>query len=188
MKYSVANTVAQTMKTLLNSPDYQSIFKSASVGEDHEDENDARKKKKEEDKKDEDKSYADDKDEDMSYADDKDEDDGDDCAMADDEEKLEATANYDIAIDSLLTASAALDELGSPTGSAATIKLASLIVEAKKKKVEDLKKKDKKDKNMAKGKMPPGLKKHFDKNKDGKLSKKEKEEAANKARKSKKGK
>jgi hypothetical protein len=171
-----ADYIAQSMKTLLDSPEYKKIFRVASSLEEKEDESCADDKDEDMSK---DESHADDKDkkdEDMSYADDKDE---DDCGMADD--KLEdVTANYDIAIDSLLTASAALDELNSPTGSAATIKLASIIVEAKKKKVEDLKekaKKDKKDKdkNQAKGKLPPGLKKHLEekKNKSKKDDKKD---------------
>jgi len=169
---NTANYIAQSMKTLLDSHEYQRIFRTASSLEE---------------KEEKDESEADDKDldesKDESYADDKDKEDADDCGSA--EDGLEdVTANYDIAIDSLLTASAALDELNSPTGSAATIKLAHIIVNAKKMKVEELKKskKDKekakkdKDKNQAKGKMPAGLKKHLEekaKNKSKKDDKKD---------------
>jgi len=203
MKNNHANYIAQSMKTLLDSPEYQAIFKTASSMKDKEEDKDKKDESKADDLdldseldfEDDSEDLGDDLDLDMSYAKDKKKDkkDEDDCGMSDDKKDLdEVVANYDIAIDGLLTASAALDELGSPTGSAATIKLANLIVQAKKKKVEDEKakaksKKDKeKDKNMAKGKLPPGLKKHMDKNKDGKLTKKEKEEAAQKARKGKK--
>lgn len=169
---NTANYIAQSMKTLLDSPEYQRIFRTASTLED----------------KEKDESEADDKDldeaKDESCADDKE--DEDDYGMA--EDGLEdVTANYDIAIDSLLTASAALDELNSPTGSAATIKLAHIIVNAKKMKVEEMKKskKDKekekakkdKDKNQAKGKMPAGLKKHLEeKAKKGKDKKDDKKD------------
>ena len=56
-----------------------------------------------------------------------------------DENKVEASFN--MAIDSLLTASAALDSLGMVKSSAFSLKLASLVVEAKKKE-KDSKKKD----------------------------------------------
>ena len=68
---------------------------------------------------------------------------------------LETSAAFDVAIDSLLTASAALDSVGLGRGSALTLKIASLVVEAKKKdkKEKDSKKKDsKKDSQSAKDK------------------------------------
>lgn len=64
----------------------------------------------------------------------------DDSCEANDEEMLSSA--FDVAIDSLLTASAALDKVGLPRGSSFSLKLASLVVEAKKK--EDSKKKDSK--------------------------------------------
>lgn len=148
MKYSVANVVAQNMKTILESPAYQSIFKSAS------------EEPKEEEEKDEfcAEDHLTEEAHDESCADDKEDEDDCDTNMA-------VTANYDMVIDSLLNASAGLDELNSPSGAQATIKLASIVLAAKKKKVEELKSKSKKDKekgkdkNMAKGKMPKALEK-----------------------------
>lgn len=52
---------------------------------------------------------------------------------ADDDFEMSSTAALDIAIDSLLTASAALDSVGMDNGSTLSLKLASLVVEAKKK-------------------------------------------------------
>ena len=114
------------------------------------DDNDARKAKKD----DEDSSMAwddndarkkKDEDSDSSDADDNDakkkKDSDSDSSSADD---LESSAAFDVAIDSLLTASAALDSVGRGRGSAFCLKLASLVVEAKKKdkKEKDSKKKD----------------------------------------------
>jgi len=64
---------------------------------------------------------------------------------------LPASTAFNVAIDSLLTASAALDSIGLDKGSATILKLASMVIEAKK---EDKKKKSKK-----KGKFPFWLKK-----------------------------
>jgi len=50
-----------------------------------------------------------------------------------DDSSLSSSAGYNIAIDSLLTASAALDSVGVTEGSALALKLASIIIEAKKK-------------------------------------------------------
>lgn len=149
MKRNVADNVAMGMKTVLNSPEYQSIFKTASEKEDEKDKDMAK-----------DEQCADDKDKaDMP--------DADDCSMADDS-SLDALAQYDVAIDSLLTASAALDEIGTETGSKAVIKLAHIIVLAKKKKVEEKSKgkkdkKEDKDKNMAKDKKDKDKKDKEDK-------------------------
>lgn len=96
------------------------------------DDNDARKKKK----KDEDE-------EDEEKEDKKDEDDASDAELT--------SSAYDVAIDSLLTASAALDSVGLGRGSAFSLKLASLVVEAKKKDKDSKDaKKDKKDKDKDK--------------------------------------
>jgi len=85
-----------------------------------------------------------------------------DNAFASDEEELEASASFDVAIDSLLTASAALDSVGMEKSSSLSLKLASLVIEAKKKekdsKKEDMKKKKeeekkKSDSNAAKDKL-----------------------------------
>lgn len=62
----------------------------------------------------------------------------DDSNMSDDDT---AYASMDLAVDSLLTASAALDNVGMGDKSSFILKVASLVVEAKKKKVEDKKKK-----------------------------------------------
>ena len=72
-----------------------------------------------------------------------------------------ASAAYDVAIDSLLTASAALDSVGLDRGSALTLKIASLVVEAKKKdkKSKDSKKSSSKDSQSAKDKKSKDSKK-----------------------------
>src|SRR5574337_457741 len=127
------------------------------------DDNDARRKKKDSD---EDESSADDQEDfdtskdsahstagrdrgeyDNHFADDDDNDarrkkdsDEDESSA---EDGLEPAAAFDVAIDSLLTASAALDSVGLGRGSALTLKIASLVVEAKKKEKDS--KKSKKD-------------------------------------------
>ena len=71
-------------------------------------------------------------------------------------------AAFDIAIDSLLTASAALDSIGIDQGSILSLKLASLIVEAKKKtekKKDDKKSSDKKDSSKDKKTVKKPVKK-----------------------------
>ncbi len=60
----------------------------------------------------------------------------DSCSADDD---LETSAAFDVAIDSLLTASAALDSVGMSKSSAFSLKLASLVVEAKKAEKKDSK-------------------------------------------------
>jgi hypothetical protein len=73
-----------------------------------------------------------------------------DVLRADD---MEPSVAFDVAIDSLLTASAALDSVGLGRGSALTLKIASLVVEAKKKdKKEKDSKKSSKDSHSAKDK------------------------------------
>jgi hypothetical protein len=163
------------------------------------DDNDARKKRD----TDEDSSDADDNDarkkrdtdEDSSDADDDDDNDAEDpkkpvkfdpnfggrdvggpsVSKADD---MEASAAFDVAIDSLLTASAALDSVGLGRGSALTLKIASLVVEAKKKdskdkkdekkKKDDKKKKDKDTQSAKDKKSNPFAKKKDDKKDDKK--------------------
>ncbi len=94
---------------------------------------------------DDDKSY--DADDHMSYdADDHMSYDSDDASM---KEEMSATAAFDVAIDGLLTASAALDAVGMSNSSTVSLKLASLVVEAKK-----AVKEEKKEKSKAKGKKP----------------------------------
>lgn len=131
IKRSFADSIAVDMKSVLESPEYKQLFKSASAEEE---------KEEKEESKDENQSH-DGKDAADSV-------DADDCSMADDA-GLDALAQYDIAVDSLLVASAALDEIGTETGSKGVIRLASLVVEAKKKKVEEL---NKLKKEKAKGK------------------------------------
>src|SRR5574338_962598 len=105
------------------------------------DDNDARKKKK----KDEDE-------EDEEKEDKKDEDDASDAELT--------SSAYDVAIDSLLTASAALDSVGLGRGSAFSLKLASLVVQAKKKdKKSKDSKKSSKDSQSAKDKKSKDSKK-----------------------------
>jgi len=70
----------------------------------------------------------------------------DDFAASD--ETLETAAGFDVAIDSLLTASAALDDLGMEKTATLSLKLAELVVEAKK--TEKGKSKEDKEKEKAK--------------------------------------
>lgn len=96
------------------------------------DDNDARRAKS----SDEDSSNADDDDNDARRAKNSD----DDSSDANDSSAEEMTSSaFDMAIDSLLTASAALDTVGMEKSASLSLKLASLVVEAKKKKVEDSK-------------------------------------------------
>ena len=137
---SISDFVASTMDSVLNSKEHKSLFANqykmaskecgcsgecdCSMADDlsfSDDENDARKKKKES--------------KECGCTEDC------DCSSADDVSNMKSSAAFDVAIDSLLTASAALDSVGLDRGSALTLKIASLVVEAKK---EDKKKKDKK--------------------------------------------
>ncbi len=177
---SVSDFVAASMNAVLNSKEHKSLFDvqykyaqdmndakkgkcsdcdkskedckcDSSMADD--DDNDARKKKDDDSaawdnddndarkKKDSDSSDADDDDNDARKK--KDEDEASDG--------LETSVAYDVAIDSLLTASAALDSVGLGRGSAFSLKLASLVVEAKKKD-KDSKKDKKKDSQSAKDK------------------------------------
>lgn len=97
------------MDNALKSQEFKSLFKSASY-----DEASAEDKKHE-------------------HSDECDCDDKKDEAMADDAPAgLNPSNAFDVAFDSLLTASAALDEVGMANGSQLSLKLASLVVEAKK--------------------------------------------------------
>lgn len=190
---SVSDFVAASMNAVLNSKEHKSLFdvqykyaqdmnaakdSCSECGSKHDgdscmadDDNDARKAKKD----DEDSSMAwddndarkkKDSDEDSSDADDNDarkkKDSDEDSSSASD--GLEPSAAFDVAIDSLLTASAALDSVGLGRGSALVLKIASLTVEAKKKEKDSKKdsKKSSKDSQSAKDK----------KSKDSKDSKK----------------
>ena len=141
MTKSVSDYIASSMQATLNSAAHKSLFsKFASSDEE---------------------SSVEESEEDCSDADDSAseevEDESDAC---DKDEDLETSAHYDSAIDSLLVASASLDSLGFGRGSALSLKLASLVVEAKKKdpamkeKMEAMRamQKKKKDVQMAKDK------------------------------------
>lgn len=128
------------------------------------DENDAKDKKKDkEDKKEEEEDK-----EDKEDKDDKDEKDKNDAF---DSEEMSSSA-FDLAIDSLLTASAALDSVGMEKSSTLSLKLASLVVEAKKKD------QDKKDKGSADDKAKKKAKEKAAKEKEEAAKKKAKEKAA----------
>jgi hypothetical protein len=111
------------------------------------DDNDA-KKKKEESSDSSDSSSADDNDAKKKKEESSD---SSDSSSADDEDMKSSTA-FDVAIDSLLTASAALDNVGMEKSASLSLKLASLVVEAKKKKNSDKKEKEKAAKEKAKEK------------------------------------
>lgn len=89
-----------------------------------------------------------------------------------------ASTAFDIAIDSLLTASAALDSVGMPKSSSLSLKLASLVVEAKKKDVKD--KKDPEAAKAAKAKEKAKLQAEKEKAKEKADKEKAKLEAAKK--------
>lgn len=93
------------------------------------------------------------------------------------EPEMTSTA-FDIAIDSLLTASAALDSVGMPKSSSLSLKLASLVVEAKKKDVKD--KKDPEAAKAAKAKEKAKLQAEKEKAKEKADKEKAKLEAAKK--------
>lgn len=142
---SVSDFVAAAMNAALQSEEHKSLFNTQYKFASAEDENDAKDKCSKCDKKHDeckcgDSMMADDNDakkkkdsedskdsKDSSAADD-----DKDSSAADDDEELSSAA-FDVAIDSLLTASAALDSVGLARGSALSLKLASLVVEAKKK-------------------------------------------------------
>ncbi|HEY5268016.1 MAG TPA: hypothetical protein VII94_02685 [Candidatus Saccharimonadales bacterium] len=195
---SVSDLVAAAMDAAINSKEHKALFSSqfkyasdvndakcTKCSKDKEscmcdsamaDDNDARKKKEDSS----DSSSASDwndarkkkEDSDSSSADDDDNDarkkkEDSDSSSADDEE-LEAAAAFDVAIDSLLTASAALDSVGLGQGSSLTLKIASLVVQAKKK--EEKSKKDEKKKKDDKKKSSKDSQSAKDKKSDSKKS------------------
>lgn len=164
---SISDYLASSMDSVLKSPEHKSLF-----GQDY----------KVATASDESCDKEHDHDEDTSLADSSTVEDEEDENSADDEEALkEVAAQYTTAIDSLLVASAALDNIGYGNGAALSLKLAALTVEAKKKdtegfkeKMQALRDKKKKDKevNDAKDKASK------DKEKAAKEKEKEKEKAA----------
>jgi len=93
-----------------------------------------------------------------------------DSSMADDNDEKVSSA-FDVAIDSLLTASAALDNVGLVRGASLSLKLASLVVEAKKKE-KDSKKSKKDSKKDSKDSKKSDTHSAKDKKSDSKDSKK----------------
>jgi hypothetical protein len=155
---SISDFVAASMDAVLKSEEHKSLFgsqyKFAS------DENAAKCEKCQEEVCSCDSSEADDEEWDSASASDSEEDSDEfDSASASDSEEAEeedsdSASAFDVAIDSLLTASAALDSINLGRGSALSLKLASLVVEAKqsasdKKKTDDAKAKAKKEKEKA---------------------------------------
>lgn len=190
MKNSVSDYVASAMDAALKSDEYKSMFRTsykyASV--DEVDSDDAKDKKCKEchekscvcdsAKADDVASASDSLDVDSSDAD-------FDLANVEDEGEELSSAAYDIAFDSLLTASAALDSIGGFEKSAEfSLRLAALVTEAKKKEVdskakdkaaaEKLKAKEKKEKDLQLAKD----KKEKEKLKLEKLKEKEKKDLA----------
>lgn len=174
---SVSDFVASTMNNILSSPSHQSLFASrqkfASTACDKchkeecscEDEND------------------------VNDADDKEDDEKD----TNDANDFSNFASYDVTIDSLLTVSAALDCLGMEKESAVSLKLASLVIQAKakdpkeekakakaKKEAEKAKAKAAKEKEVAKAKA---LKEKEAKEKQKQKEKEDKEKAKEKTKK-----
>lgn len=209
---SVSDFVAASMNAVLNSKEHKSLFdvqykyaqdmndakkgKCADCDKSKEDckcdssmadddDNDARKSKDKDSNEawdNDDNDARKDKDSDSSDADD---DDNDARKKKDEDEAsdgLETSVAYDVAIDSLLTASAALDSVGLGRGSAFSLKLASLVVEAKKKD-KDAKKDKKKDSQSAKDKKSDS-KKDDKKKSDSKKDDKKKDSQSAKDKKS----
>ena len=104
------------------------------------DDNDARKAKKEESTEESSDSSSSTSSTDSSKADDSNDHFGTGAPQT---EESKTSSAYNVAIDGLLTASAALDSLGLDTGSALTLKIASFVVDAKKKEVDAKKEKEK---------------------------------------------
>lgn len=173
---SVSDYVAAAMDATLKSEEHKSLFnsqykyasatcekcKSSECNCDSSmawDENDARKAKKEDS-------------EESSSSD----------SSSEDDSQIQSEAALDVAIDSLLTASGALDFAGLTNGATLSLKLASLVVEAKKKKQFnfDKKKSNSSDSNSAKDKAA--------KEKAAMKAKEDKAKADDKARKEKEAK
>jgi hypothetical protein len=154
---SVSDFVAAAMNAALQSEEHKSLFNTQYKFASTEDENDAKDKCSKCDKKHDeckcgDSMMADDNDA-KKKKDSEDSKDSRDSSSADDQDSEElSSAAFDVAIDSLLTASAALDSVGLARGSALSLKLASLVVEAKKKDSSKDKDKEKAAKEKAKEK------------------------------------
>jgi len=121
---SVSDFVASTMDALLGSEEYKTLFHKGFVSQAQAEEPTEESSV--------DNSDADDfVDADANASDDGDDNDmrGGSCSDAD--EKMSSA--FDVAINSLLTASAALDYAGMESGSSLSLKLASFVVDAKKK-------------------------------------------------------
>lgn len=178
---SVSDFVATTMDAVLNSREHQSLFggtyKYASSDEDKNNAKMSKPCKTCKQKEDmcmcaggymADDGMSDDHmmDNSMSY----DAEDGMDMspAMSHMSEEMASTAAFDVAIDGLLTASAALDAVGMSNSSTVSLKLASLIVEAKKVVKEEKKNKKKSTKN--KKLTSADFKKMHEEDDDGKLT------------------
>lgn len=176
-KNSVSDFVAAAMDAALKSAEYKTLFNTqykfaSDEGKDKCDECD-----KEKDHCDcGDSSHAHDAEvEDNAAA----WDNNDATAIEEEDKDVKAEAAFDVAIDSLLTASAALDSVGMEKTATFSLKLASLVVEAKKKE-EDKKKKDKEkdkksDSNDARAKAKEKEKAAKEKEKAAKEKAKEKE-------------
>jgi len=178
---SVSDYVANTMNAVLNSAEHKSLFNKYA-----QDVNEA-KDKVEPSSCCGDKEFADDNEADDNSAKDSSEKSSEkscekscdkDSNSVKDEDLYDVSCAYDVAIDSLITASAALDSLGMEKSSSLSLKLASFIVEAKKTDAKDVaaKAKEKAAKEKEKAKMKA------DKEKAAKKAKEEKERAAKKAK------
>jgi len=145
---NTSELLAASMQAILQSPEYKKIFASNFSLEEQEVDTNIEDDKEEE--------------QDCSY--------GDDgfCEYNDHNHLVTA---FDVAIDSLLTASSALDDVNMGSSSSLALKLAGLVAEAKKAKKEDIKKKME---ELRKGKDKCEDKKE-DKSKDKKSDKYKKE-------------
>ena len=129
---TISDFVAASMNAVMNSPQHKALFNnvykyaSAEDSSSSMDQNDAKSKKH--------SKKCEDCGEDLDNC---------CCSMSDDvplpaddnfsAEEMSTKAAFDVAVDSLLTASAALDSVGMEHGSTLSLKLASLVAEAKKK-------------------------------------------------------
>lgn len=139
-KNNISDFVASSMDAVLKSSEHKSLFngqyKIASSSEEHSGEEHSSDDKSTDDHfawDSDDKAYADScptckKDKDNCYCD------ADDANHADyaHDSKMSTAEALNVAIDGLLTASAALDAIGLNDGSTVSLKLASLVVQAKK--------------------------------------------------------
>lgn len=176
---SVSDFVAATMDAVLKSQEHNSLFNTTYKFASDENSAETMEDSNEDSCSANDDIEADDNDAETVEVFEEDTSDADDLNAG----LYDVSANYDVAIDSLLTASAALDSVGLERSSTVSLKLASLVLEAKKKETakETSKSKDTKGKKdsgakdkketSSKGKKDP---KKTDSNKDksGKSTKK----------------